>query len=133
MDFLEDTIMKIVADGEIDKGRIELTGTQIPTRYNGRGSILVRKIPADAKNPIYTGLTRLGLEYLTENYVKPMQNIMNGKSMIRRATEKEIIYFARTSEDLEKNRFVDSKDINKLIDTNYVKEREYLKEKLSKL
>ena len=128
MDILEDTVMKLVAQGEIPKGIISIGDGIQHDKIMMSNQFIKRKIPSKRKQEVYTHLTNLGLEYAIHNQSYTMPSIIQRNSTIRRDIEKEEVHFAKTNDLLSSNDYITTKDINRILSTEYLKERPYLRD-----
>ena len=127
MNPLEETTIRLVAEGEATKGRIVLKGNNANKLVFNSTTIINRKIPLEEKQKIYTMLDRRELTYSIENWNVILNNIYsyNGKK-IRNITETENIWFAQNEEALRSPDFIDSRDFERILNTNYVQSDENL-------
>ncbi len=126
MNPLEETTIKLVAEGEVENGRIVLNpnGKKTIIRLNGASNIK-RKIDPYLRENIINYLETNWLKYVIEQESININKIYRGKdTVIRNATERELIWFSKNEEAIKKPDFLDSRDSQRILRTNYVKNNE---------
>ena len=122
MNPLEETTIRLVAEGEATKGRIVLSpnGERYITRINGTETIQ-RMINPSTREKIVSQLERNWLKYNIEHEKTELSRIYRGKALVtRNLTETENIWFAQNEEALRSPDFIDSRDFERILNTGYV-------------
>ncbi len=131
MNPLEETTIKLVAEGEAKAGIIRLNNVRFKrNRVNNETIIIEKTIPPVDKQEIYNALTSNNILYEVNNWNELTNGSFSKNNIIKRLTEQEIIYFSTNEESLRDPNAIHSRDFNRILNTDYVKNNEAIKKNI---